>query len=221
MKMGPFQRALIYFKDWAFTLRCRLQFLFISKKISIISQSCLGGIIYHRLGMRFLSPTIDCYIDGEDFVKLLARPKHYMAIAPTEDKSQTSLRRYPVMVLEDIKIHCMHYDRFERAKECWDRRKTRIDFDNILVIFDSWNCHQDEHVMNEILAMPYRCLFISDIEAHKGLPNCLFLDGRYLTGQNAFPNPNPLGLSKDSYRRNVEKDYDLYGLLKKVIRKRN
>lgn len=40
-----------------------------SPDMTIISNTCLGGRLYHDYHQKFLSPTIDFYMNPDDFVK--------------------------------------------------------------------------------------------------------------------------------------------------------
>lgn len=44
---------------------------------TIFSSNCIGGIIYHSLNKKFLSPTINLYIQPSDYVEMLSHPKKY------------------------------------------------------------------------------------------------------------------------------------------------
>lgn len=39
-------------------------------KVSIISDNCWGGITYHSLGLEFLSPFINLFLESEDYLRL-------------------------------------------------------------------------------------------------------------------------------------------------------
>ena len=39
------------------------------KSFTLISQNCVGGVIYNMLDIPFKTPTINLYINDEDFVK--------------------------------------------------------------------------------------------------------------------------------------------------------
>ena len=43
----------------------------INTNFTIISQNCIGSIMYHDLGQKFLSPTINMLFEPSDFVKFL------------------------------------------------------------------------------------------------------------------------------------------------------
>lgn len=47
--------------------------------VTILSNNCLGGVICHELGLRFLSPTINLWMTPSDFIKYCANLRHYSA----------------------------------------------------------------------------------------------------------------------------------------------
>lgn len=99
---------------------------------SIISSDCIGGLIYHDLGMEFMSPTINMAIPAHSFVKLCSNLKHYMDIDPVIVKSTES---YPVMKIDDVIINGIHYHSFEELRGKWNERKKRINYENVFMIF--------------------------------------------------------------------------------------
>lgn len=48
------------------------------KNISIISSDCTGGTLYHDFNMRFLSPTINMYMDAQDYLKFITNMDNYL-----------------------------------------------------------------------------------------------------------------------------------------------
>lgn len=99
---------------------------------TIFSSNCIGGVLYHDLGLRFLSPFINMYIKPKDFIKFLKFPKKYLEYPLVEKKNLSE--NYPVATLNDITIYGVHYDNFEHLKNKWDERKIRINWNNIYVI---------------------------------------------------------------------------------------
>lgn len=104
--------------------------------ISIISDNCWGGFTYHALGMPFLSPFINMFVEKGDFGKLVKNLPEYMA-QPLEfeymDFDKNRGKEYPVCRLGDAIIRCNHYDSYGQAKQIWDERTARINYNNILV----------------------------------------------------------------------------------------
>lgn len=44
----------------------------------IIASNCNGGIIYHDLGLKFLSPTINLFFYPQDYLKFIMNLDHYV-----------------------------------------------------------------------------------------------------------------------------------------------
>ena len=102
-----------------------------NKAPSIISNNCVAGVIYHDLGLRFDSPTINLFFEAEDFVSFAENLEYYLSL---ELKEIPSDRPYPVGMLGDISLYFMHYVSFEDAKAKWEERAKRIHFDNLFFI---------------------------------------------------------------------------------------
>ncbi len=106
--------------------------------ISIIANNCVGGIIYSDLGLRFLSPTINLLFSSYDYFEFLNHLEYYLDC----DLIQKQLPEfsYPIGVLQrgetEIVLHFMHYKTFEEAKQKWNERCKRVNFNNLYVIFE-------------------------------------------------------------------------------------
>lgn len=106
---------------------------------TIITNNCVGGIIYHNLGMKFMSPTINLFIRKPEFIRYVTYLEAYSKTELTEISE--SGYNYPVGVLENVhgqvKIHFQHYDSFKEAKKKWIERTKRVDYQNLFVIMDA------------------------------------------------------------------------------------
>lgn len=103
-------------------------------KITILSNNCWGGIVYNTLGMECRSPLKNLFLKEKDYLKLISNPKFYFSHMPhfkmyTEDSN--SSRKYPVLELVDIEIHCNHTDSSEEAIAEWNRRVRKVNYNNI------------------------------------------------------------------------------------------
>ncbi len=91
-----------------------------SGNVTILSMNCTGGILYHDLGLRFLSPTINLYMEAEDFIRFCENLPDYLALNHLEecrDPAVLSGRSYPVACLGDIKLFLVHYASVELAEK--------------------------------------------------------------------------------------------------------
>lgn len=114
-------------KNYQRKLRKRIK----NKDFSIICPNCIGGLIYHRLGLKFLSPTINLWMYQYDYLKFVLDLKKYISLDLEFIKSEY---KHPVARLGDITIYFNHYKTNEEAKNSWDIRKKRINYDNLFLI---------------------------------------------------------------------------------------
>ena len=127
-----------------------------SRNFSIISNNCWAGTIYRYLDMPYLSPTAGLYFFSEDFIKFVSDLHHYLNtplefIDAKESKYFKELERRnqtdkPLGIIDDVEIVFLHYKTQEEAKEKWDRRKARVNYDNIILKFSRMNLCTQKHI---------------------------------------------------------------------------
>lgn len=105
-----------------------------NKRVTILSSNCLGGLLYHELGLQFLSPTINVRFSSKDFVKFVLNIRHYLQLEFEEEKDNEL--PYPVGRLGDITVYFVHYSSFEDAASKWKERCQRIQWDNVFVLLN-------------------------------------------------------------------------------------
>lgn len=98
---------------------------------SIICNSCIGGVIYHKLGKQFLSPTINLWMTDHDFLKFIHKLDDYLA---SELHFVQGIESYPTAYCKDVLIHFNHYHSEEDARQKWNERKNRVNRDNLFII---------------------------------------------------------------------------------------
>ena len=155
--------------------------MFYGRKIdshpSIIANDCCGGVIYNNLGLCFTSPTIKLYINNDDFLLFCKHIEDFieseMEYSPNNDFS------YPVGELKCehgiVKVNFMHYESFESAKSCWERRKIRIDFKNIFVLMNA-GPNVNEDILKEFSSLKYNKVLLSSGINTNIYSDCLNLD---------------------------------------------
>lgn len=111
-----------------------------NKNFTIISNNCWGGFVYQMFGLKYTSPTIGLFFIGSDYVKFCEKLEYYTSVdlkfIPFEESKNYSLinngLKYPVGILDDIEVYFMHYKSEEEAKEKWEKRCQRINFNNVI-----------------------------------------------------------------------------------------
>ena len=173
-------------------------------KLSILSQNCWGGLVYHSFGLQFLSPTINLYVTDRDFLRLLEDPKSSLNAelrfySPNFD--ETSQRDYPVMTIGQSKLHMIHYDSAEAARRKWEDRRLRINWYNLLIMMYTENML----VLRQFDRLPFGkkvCFvpFETDIDC------AFYIPPELVRGRSFFEAVNEIASNKIFY-------YDLWDLL--------
>lgn len=118
---------------------------------TIISNNCIAGVIYHDLGLKFTSPTINMWIDEKDYFYFIEHLEEYIECIPVKSEL---IRDYPVAKISldgrDVHLHCVHYDSFEEAREKWIERAKRVDLNNVFIFFEY---PQSVHSTSEVVKL--------------------------------------------------------------------
>ena len=128
-------------------------------KQSIISINCWGGFTSHALRMKFRSPFVNLFMNDSDYLKLLQDLRGYMdkALVEDTDSEEAKKKPYPMAFLGDIQLHLNHYKTFAEAKELWDKRKTRINWDNLFVMM--YTVHEENARLFDELPYEHKVIF--------------------------------------------------------------
>lgn len=130
-----------------------------NKDFSLIARNCVGGVMCHDVGVEFKSPTINLWIPNKDYIVFLKDLKSYLTADMTFLRDDEKDVPYPVGVLfsgrEEVRIYFMHYKTNEDALEKWRERASRVNFDNLFVLFqDLDGCEYEDLV--EFDKLPYK-----------------------------------------------------------------
>ena len=135
-------------------------------EFSIISNTCVGGVMTHNVGEQFRSPTVNLIIYEEQFLVFCHHLKEY-AECPVElptSEEQELFAKYPHPVgilrgkdagLPDINLLFVHYKTFEEAKEKWEARFRRLNYHDIFIVMDRGMDARDE-ILDEFHKLPYK-----------------------------------------------------------------
>ena len=114
---------------------------------SLITNDCIGGVIYHDLGEQFRSPTVNLWIPNDCFLEFAQNLKYYLSCELKE--TPDACKPYPVgtvVPMDDahipIEVNFVHYPSFEAGYAKWKERSARVDYDRLYYI---WHFFDDEH----------------------------------------------------------------------------
>lgn len=129
-------KTCITIKNWLNTLYERK----IRKKLkndqfSILCSNCIGGIIYHRLGKQFLSPTINMWMRQKEFLTFVENLDEALEQELVFIKTEYD---HPVAQVVTkggmVNLYFNHAKTEAEAEENWHRRKARINRENLFII---------------------------------------------------------------------------------------
>lgn len=121
---------------------------------SLFTSDCMAGLIYHTLGLKFTSPTINMSIKDKDFLKLVSNYEYYLnykfEFVPDARFS------FPVGYLgkgdNKIEIRFNHYKSEEEAQLKWDERKDRVVARRFIVVADQGLSDEDIQTFKSLKA---------------------------------------------------------------------
>ncbi|MBQ8762698.1 MAG: DUF1919 domain-containing protein [Clostridia bacterium] len=139
------------------------------KDFSVISNNCWAGRLYQYLDMPYLSPTAGLYFFAPDYIKFVSDLKRYLEMPLEfievknskyyEELKKRNQTEKPIGVLDDVEIVFLHYKTREEAKEKWERRKARVNFDHIILKFSRMDlCSEKE--LEEFDSLPFSNKFV-------------------------------------------------------------
>ena len=130
-------------KKWLKTLRRENH----NHDFSLITNDCIGGVIYHDLGEQFRSPTVNLWIPNDCFLEFAQNLSYYLTCDMIETPDVT--KPYPVgkIIPKDnshipIVVNFMHYSSFDEAYSKWAERSSRVNYQRLYFI---WHFYDDEH----------------------------------------------------------------------------
>lgn len=139
-----------------FVKYCRL----IENPVSIISNDCWGGLIYHHLGMKFQSPFINLFVENSYFLNFLSNLDYYLQQPlKMERDGDIYTNKTPIGYLGDgkekILLDFNHYPSFEAAKNAWERRVKRLNKDNLFIKAAVGIGNEDYQFAERFNSLPY------------------------------------------------------------------
>lgn len=110
-----------------------------NSNVSILSDYCSAGYLYHKFGLKLTSPTINMWADNENYIRFLSDIKGHMEL-PMEkvdniiDEPYKGLYSFYRGRLGDCEWNFNHDVIFDTAVERWEKGVDRFNFDNYIAI---------------------------------------------------------------------------------------
>ncbi|MDR3314123.1 MAG: DUF1919 domain-containing protein [Oscillospiraceae bacterium] len=148
---------------------------------SILCNNCIGGLLCHDLGLEFRSPTVNLWMYPDDFCRFAQDVQLFLAAEWVELPPHTEdNEKYPKALLRcaagEITLYLQHYKTFDAAKAAWQRRATRMDFENLYLLCE-WR-DLTRRQLAALEALPYaRKAILTRTAAPPEFPHAVELKG--------------------------------------------
>ncbi len=149
-----------------------------NKDFSLICGNCMGGYMYHQLGLKFLSPTINLMILQPDLFKIAKDLKSFES--EIIDRTANGV---PVGEIKGVKVNFTHYKSFDEAVKKWQERFSRINWDNLYLIMSDRDGLTEEQIL-ELKNLDFKKILVFTAKKYD-LPYCFHIkkyDGQQYVG---------------------------------------
>lgn len=168
---------------------------------TFLCPNCMGGILFHDLGLQFRSPTVNTMMLQTDFAEFVLDSDHYLAQEPIFFRHPEY--EFPCARLGDIVIHFTHYHTEQEAAQKWKERAARIDRNNLFVFLMERDGLTEETI-RRLGSIRARGLVIFTANRYPDIPYALQIPKYRQDGEVG----NVLALSYLSGRREYETYFD-------------
>ena len=158
------------------------------------------------------------FIEDENFVKLAENPHHYFSVdaKPYVERYQDPIDKtivYPKIIIDDVIVNCLHYKSCKDAVDAWNRRRKRVNLDNIYIIGNSWNMHENYDFVDRIASLKNAIVFTYKPYNKE---NCIYLSGGFWKlDARSIIRPNITDSIPNSGLKYFERYLDVIGWLNK------
>lgn len=155
-----------------------------NKDFTIISNNCWGGHVYQDLGIEYKSPFVGMFLYSDCYLKLLNNLHYYLkqdiefvkeSKYPRANEQRKN-KYFPIARLDDIEIHMLHYNTDEEALAKWNRRKSRMDLNNLFIKMHAPD-NIDEEKIRQFDALPFKHKVIFTEKVYNDIPSAVHIKG--------------------------------------------
>jgi uncharacterized protein (DUF1919 family) len=147
-----------------------------------VSSNCVGGRFSQLLDRPHASPTVGLWFEPGDYLRFVGRLEENLAAELSFDAALSQLRGYPMGVVNDVRIHFMHYTSEEEARAKWRRRAARIARDKVFLIFtDRDGATYDD--LRQFDALPFARKLVFTHKAYPEFASAVLIPGYQNDGQ--------------------------------------
>lgn len=162
---------------------------------TIISNNCWGGIAYEYFGLLKQSPTIGGYFFAEDYLRFITHLEDYInmeieiiSLEESRHKKEIINSGTPNAIigrlsndseLQPVEIIFLHYKNKNIVIDKWNRRKERINYNNLIFKFSFQNgCTKEQlEIFDKLQLSGKKIMFINKAEDLKNYSCAVYYHG--------------------------------------------
>ena len=146
--------------------------------LTVFSDDCWGGQMLHYLGLKFYSPFVNLHLDKNDYLKFLENPDYYLneeLVCGKEGDMYTCQCPIGFIGKDENKIAIIfnHHSNFESAKSDWDRRKDRVNWNNVFVKMVTDKA--DENLIKRFDKLSFKKKIVFSPKQYDQYESCVYL----------------------------------------------
>lgn len=144
---------------------------------TLISNNCCGGIIYHDLGLRFSSPTINVGMNIDDYFTYLENLSDFFQVPVTHDDTPASyaLGKLELSNGKKVYLHFQHDKVLDEPARKFDERARRAHLNNLYIFMEAGIETTDE-IVYRFAQLPFEHKVIITNRPYPDVPCALCLD---------------------------------------------
>ena len=166
------KRVLSENNPFAIKRREKMRKALTNRNPTFLCPNCIGGLLFHDLGLQFRSPTVNLMMFQTDFAKFVLDMDNYLKQEFQFFKHPEY--NFPCAHLGDITVHFTHYHSEDEAERIWRDRSTRIDKNNLFVFIEERDDLTKEDIVR-LGTIQARGLVVFTANAYPDIPYALQL----------------------------------------------
>jgi uncharacterized protein (DUF1919 family) len=133
--------------------------------VCFVSDDCYGAEVYAALDRPYNTPFVGISLMPPCYIELLRNFRHYMSCdlefiessryERIHARQEEIGRRYPIAELDGIELQFEHYQSVDEAREKWQRRVERIDYDNLFIKYDCGKNDATKELLEDFVKLPH------------------------------------------------------------------
>ena len=175
--------------------------------VSFLVPNCIGGIIFHDMGLRFLSPTVNLMMTQTDFFEFVMYLDDYLGgnfvFIHDNDSECPCAELYPLNGRKYITVNFTHYRSEKEAIEKWNSRKKRINKNNLFVFLEERDGLTEKEII-KLAELSVKGIVVFTCNEYKDIPYTVYLPKYHNNGEVG----NILKQNHFTGKREYEKYFD-------------